>query len=111
MHQLMNSLVLFSSHKFLLHILQPNRIVSNSKTLTDNIFSNILSPDSALGNLNTIISDLLPQFTIVFTIYFKSPTGKSNIHERGLIKLEQQNFIVDSFSGNWSKVIKKNMKM
>ena len=31
-----------SSHMFLPHIIQPTRVPSNSKTLIDNIFSNIL---------------------------------------------------------------------
>ena len=31
-----------SSHYFLHHILQPSRVTSNSKTLIDNIFSNII---------------------------------------------------------------------
>lgn len=50
----------FLSHKFLLYILQPTRISSNSKTLIDDIFPNILSPDSVSGNLAATISDHLP---------------------------------------------------
>ena len=34
----------FSSHYFLPHILQPSRVTTNSKTLIDNIFSNMAVP-------------------------------------------------------------------
>ena len=40
-----------SSHMFLPHIIQPTRISTNSKTLIDNIFSNIHTPSSVSGNL------------------------------------------------------------
>ena len=34
------------SHMFLPHIIQATRVADSFKTLTDNIFSNILGPDS-----------------------------------------------------------------
>ena len=72
-----------SSHVFLPHIIQPTRATSNSKTLTDTIFSNILFPDSVSGNFTDTVSDYLPQFAIAFNIFSKSPIGrKSNICER-----------------------------
>ena len=49
-----------SSHMFLSHIIHPNRVTCNSKTLTDDIFSNILSPDSVSGSLTAAVSDHLP---------------------------------------------------
>ena len=54
-----------SSHMFLPHIVQPIRISNTSKTLIDNIFSNIHTPSSALGNTTSSISDHLPQLLIV----------------------------------------------
>ena len=57
MHQLMNSSTLFSN-MFLPHIMQLARVTSNSKALINNIFSNILGPDSVSGNL-------IPQFLII----------------------------------------------
>ena len=43
-----------SSHLFLSHILQTARVrhISNSKTLTDNVFSNATSPIIISGNLS-----------------------------------------------------------
>ena len=40
-----------SSHMFLPHIVQPIRVRTASKTLIDNIFSNIHTPSSNSGNL------------------------------------------------------------
>ena len=54
-----------ASNSFAPYILQPTRLTSNSKTLTDNIFSNIISPEALSGNLISTISDHLPQFMIV----------------------------------------------
>ena len=56
----MNSLVLFYLISTYYIFLQPTRISSNSKTLIDDIFPNILSPDSVSGNLTATISDHLP---------------------------------------------------
>ena len=71
-NEFLNSL---SSHKFLPHI-QPTRVTSNSKTLIDNILSNILGADSVSGNLTATVSDRRPQFVIVPN----SPSGKPWIH-------------------------------
>ena len=46
-----------SSNMFLPRIVQPTRITSPSKTLSDNIFSNYISQDIVSGNLTTNISD------------------------------------------------------
>ena len=48
-----------SSHMFLPHIIQPTRVISNSKTLIDNIFFNILGLDSVPGNITATVSDHL----------------------------------------------------
>ena len=58
-----------SSHMFLPHIVQPTRISTTSKTLSDNIFSNIPTPSSVSGNLTSSISDHLPQVLIVPDIF------------------------------------------
>ena len=49
-HPLTNeSLNSLSSHMLLLHVVQPTRIRNNSKTLIDNIYSNVITPNSILG--------------------------------------------------------------
>ena len=80
---------------FLLHIMQPTRVTSNSKTLTDNIFSNILGPDSVSENLTATVSDHLPQFLIASNIFSNSPSGsKSNICESDWTNFDQENFMI-----------------
>ena len=53
-----------SSHYFLPNILQPSRITTNSKTLIDNIFSNMAVPSIISGDLTASISNHLPQFLV-----------------------------------------------
>ena len=43
-----------ASNSFLPYILQPTRITSHSKTLIDNIFTNVILPDSISGNLTCV---------------------------------------------------------
>ena len=58
----------FSSHMLLPHIVQPTRIRNNSKTLIDNIYSNVITPNNISGNITATISDHLPNF-LLFLIF------------------------------------------
>ena len=49
-----------ASNSIIPYILQPTRLTSHSKTLIENIFSNILSSEIISGNLPATISDHLP---------------------------------------------------
>ena len=71
-----------SSYYFLPHILQPSRVTTNSKTLLDNIFSNMAVPNIISGNLTASISDHLPQFLVASNIFFNSSYHKSNNYEK-----------------------------
>ena len=95
-----------ASNSFLLYILQPTRITSHSKTLIDNIFTNVILPDSISGNLTATISDHLPQFLIVPNIFSNPPSNKSNIYERDWSNFDQENFILDYFSIDWNETLK-----
>ena len=96
-----------SSHMFLSHIIQPTRVTSNSKTLIDNIFSNILGPDSVSGNLTDTVSDHLPQFVTATNIFSNSPIGtKSNIYEMDWTNFDQENFILGYIAQDWDSIIK-----
>ena len=83
----MNSLTHFLL-MFLPRNVKPTRVTSNSRTLTDYLFSNNLGPDSLSGNLTATVSDHLPQFVIAsnvirHSLFSNSPLGsKSNIYER-----------------------------
>ena len=62
-----------SFHSFLLQILEPTRVTSNSKTLTENNFSNTISPNIVSDNLNLSISDDVPQFLTARNIFLTPP--------------------------------------
>ena len=51
-----------ASNSIIPYILQPTRLTSHSKTLIDNIFSNVLSCEAMSGNITATISHHLPQF-------------------------------------------------
>ena len=57
-----------SSHMLLPHILQPTRTRNNSKTLIDNIYSNVITPNNISVNITATISDHLPNF-LLFLIF------------------------------------------
>ena len=49
-----------ASNSFMPLILQPTRTNRDSNTFADNIFSNVIEPDTISGNLTATISDHLP---------------------------------------------------
>ena len=71
-----------SSHHFLLHILQPSRVTSNSETLIDSIFCNITVPNIISINLTASISDQISQFLVAPNIFFNASYPKPNNYER-----------------------------
>ena len=95
-----------SSNMFLPHIVQQTRIPSHSKTLIDNIFSNIISQDIVSGNLTATISDHLPQFLIAPHIFSNFPNRKYNIFESDWSKFNHNEFILDYFSVEWPHTLK-----
>ena len=62
-----------ASNSFVPYIFQPTQLTSHSKTLIDNVFSNIISPEAISGNLTMTIFDHLLQFMIVPNV-FSNPT-------------------------------------
>ena len=64
------------------YILQPTRLTSHSKTLIDNIFSNILSKEIISGNLTATISDHIPQFLFPPNILSNPSDNRSNKFEK-----------------------------
>ena len=79
-----------ASNSVISYILQPTRITDHSKTLVDNIFSNVITVDAISGNLTSMISDHLPQIMIVPSVFANLPqTDPISMKETGqtLIKL------------------------
>ena len=99
-----------SSHMFLPHIFRPTRISTTSKTLIDNIFSNIHTPSSVSDNLTSSISNHLPQFLIVPDIFLNLSPPKSNIYEGDWNNFDQENFILGYLAVEWTDIIKSEKK-
>ena len=95
-----------ASNSFIPLILQPTRITSHSDILIDNIFSNIIDLHKISGNLTAIISDHLPQFSIIANMFGNIPGDTSNIYEREWYKFDKENFILDYFSVEWEDLLK-----
>ena len=94
-----------ASNSFIPYILHPTRITNYSKTLTDNIFSNFISPDIISGNITVTISEHLPQFSFVPYILSNLPSQQSDYYERDWSKFKQENFILDYFDKDCADVL------
>ena len=94
-----------ASNSFIPYILHPTRITNHSKTLTDNIFSNFISPDIISGNITATISEHLPQFSFVPNILSNLPSQQSDYYERDWSKFKQENFILDYFDKDCADVL------
>lgn len=90
-----------SFHSFLLQILEPTRVTSNSKTLTDNNFSNTISPNIVSDNLNLSISDDVPQFLIARNIFLTPP--KKYWRPRKKLEGNKKHYFTENFKPNISK--------
>ena len=75
-------------NSFIPSILQPTRITSQSNTLIDSIFSNVIDPDIISGNLTATISDHLLQFSIISNMFDNISGNKSNIYEQDCSKFD-----------------------
>ena len=102
-NEFLDSLV---SNSFIPINLQPTRITSHSNTLLDNIFSNIIDPDTISGNSTATISHHLPQFAIIPNMFGNTTSNKSNIYERDWSKSDREKFILNYFAINWEDLIK-----
>ena len=91
---------------FIPYILQPTRITSHSKTLIDNILTNVILPNSMSGNLTATISDHLLQFLIVLHIFCNPASKKYKIYDRDWSNFNQENFILDYFFIDWNETLK-----
>ena len=90
------------------HTVQSTRIRNNSKTLIDNIYSNVITPNDISGNIIATTSDHLPQFFIATDIFSNPTSTKLNIFERDWSKFDQENSVLDYLSVDWENLIKSN---
>ena len=94
-----------TSNSFIPLILQQTRITSHFNTLIHNIFSNAIDPGIISSSLTATISDHLPQFAIIPSMFGNFSANKSNIYERDWSKFDQENFILVSFSVDWEDLL------
>ena len=99
-----------ASNSYLPYIIQPSRHTSHSRTLIDNIFSNVISKDIISGNITATISDHLPQFLISPNTFADPPSNKSNVFERDWSNFDQENFVLYFFDIGWSNILKLDKK-
>ena len=88
------------------YILQPARTADYSETLTDSIFSNVITVNAISGNVTATISDHLPQVMIVPNVFANPPSNRFNIYERDWSNFDQVNFVLDYFSIDWDDTLK-----
>ena len=94
-----------TSNLFVPHITNPTRITPHSKTLIDNIFSNIPNfSHGKSGNLTLSISDHLAQFLIIPLDSCYTP-HKVNTYKRDTKKFDRENFFLDLLSIEWQDVL------
>ena len=98
-----------ASNSYLPYITQPSRYTNHSRTLIDNIFSNLISKDIICGNITATISDHLPLFLVSMNTFANPPSNKFNVFERDWSKFDQEN-ILDYFDIDWSNLLKLNEK-
>ena len=75
-------------------------VTTNSKTLIDNIFSNMAVPNIISDNLTAFILDHLLQFLVAPNIFFNASYPKSNNYERDWSRYDQENFYLIVFQLN-----------
>ena len=94
-----------ASLSFIPHIIQPTRITPHSRTLIDNIFSNVSNfSQGKSGNLTISISDHLAQFLVIpLDTCFTPP--KMNKFKRDTKNFDRENFFLDLLSIDWKEVI------
>ena len=99
-----------ASNSYLPYIIQPSPHTSHSRTLIDNIFSNVISTYIIWGNITAAISDHLPQFLVSPNTFANPPSNKSNVFKRDWSKFDQENFVLDYFDIDCSNLLNLNEK-
>ena len=85
------------------YLIQPTRIRNSSKTLIDNIYTNVITLNSISNNGTKF--DRFPQFLITPGIFSNPPCTKSNIFERDWSKFDRENFFLEYPSIDWESLI------
>ena len=88
-----------ASNSYLPYIIQPSQHTSHTRTLIDNIFSNVTLKNIICGNTTATISDHLHQL-LVSPNTFANPSPINDL----------ENFVLDYFDIDWSNLLNMNEK-
>ena len=91
------------SNSIIPYLLQPASLTSNSKTIIENIFSNVLLCQAISGNITATISAHPLQFLFAPNVLSNPLCNKLNILIRDWSKFIKENFILDYFDKNLSE--------
>ena len=89
-------------------ILLPTQINDNSKTIIDNMFSNLAEPlieNVASGNVTFSIFDLLPQFFFLPDFFSNNHTYDRNAKVYDWSRFNKNSFLDDFNLTNWNSVM------
>ena len=99
-----------TSNLFVPHISLPTRVTRHSKTLIDNIFSNIENfNESISGNLTLSISDHFAQFLIIPHQTIKNPKYH-NLYKRDMKNFDKIKFIDNVSNFQWQQILQLDEK-
>ena len=84
-------------------ITHPTRISKTSQTLSDNIFSTIISDESKTGNITTVISDHFCQF--VSLPLAENTDNKNSQFGRNFRNFDKEHFSQDIKHVNWENIL------
>ena len=94
-----------SSNLFVPHIILPTRVTPHSKTLIDNIFSNVTNfLQGKSGNITLSISDHLAQFLSI-PLDFNFKTSQNIKYKRNMKDFDRENFFLDLLSIDWDEIL------
>ena len=87
------------------YINTPSRVTPLSKTLTDNIFSNMIEDNSILGNLVTSISNHYGQFLCMKKLNNKKNSTKTEVYHQDFQNVNEKRLENDLQNTNWDDVL------
>ena len=94
---------LMQSNSLIPLVLKPTRITTRTKTLIDNIFTNLIDIPHVSGNITYKIADHLPQFAI-FEQRNRKKIQIEPFEIRNYAKFNQDDFLTDFIATDWYKL-------
>ena len=101
---------IMTSNMLVPHIIHPTRITPHTKTLIDNIFSNLPNfSQGKSGNITLSISDHLAQFLII-PLETGDIIPQKDYYKRDTKNFDRENFLLDLLSIDWDEVLKLELQ-